>query len=132
MNVAKNINDDIILPSYLLIILWFTAYCSVRHTGLLVAMQKSQVMYFAAYSAHIPPPFSPSALTLIPLFWQRSPSCCQAGQLPHFPLCFFAEFLRKAIDKFSRIATGKEYLKVPKCEIFHLFDFNDFYGIKSL
>jgi hypothetical protein len=21
---------------------------------------------------------------------------------------------------------------VPKCEIFHLFDFNDFYGIKSL
>ncbi len=24
------------------------------------------------------------------------------------------------------------YLKVPKCEIFHLFDFNDFYGIKSL
>jgi hypothetical protein len=23
-------------------------------------------------------------------------------------------------------------LKVPKCEIFHLFDFNDFYGITSL
>jgi hypothetical protein len=23
-------------------------------------------------------------------------------------------------------------LKVPKCEIFHLFDFYDFYGIKSL
>ncbi len=23
-------------------------------------------------------------------------------------------------------------LKVPKCEIFHLFDFNYFYGIKSL
>jgi hypothetical protein len=23
-------------------------------------------------------------------------------------------------------------LKVPKCEIFHLFDFNDLYGIKSL
>jgi|688.fasta_scaffold1234918_1 hypothetical protein len=23
-------------------------------------------------------------------------------------------------------------LKVPKCEIFRLFDFNDFYGIKSL
>jgi hypothetical protein len=23
-------------------------------------------------------------------------------------------------------------LKVPKCEIFHLFDFNDFYGIKPL
>jgi hypothetical protein len=23
-------------------------------------------------------------------------------------------------------------LKVPKCEIFHLFDFNDFYVIKSL
>jgi hypothetical protein len=23
-------------------------------------------------------------------------------------------------------------LKVPMCEIFHLFDFNDFYGIKSL
>ncbi len=23
-------------------------------------------------------------------------------------------------------------LKVPKCEIFHLFNFNDFYGIKSL
>jgi hypothetical protein len=23
-------------------------------------------------------------------------------------------------------------LKVPKCEIFHLFDFNDFYGVKSL
>jgi hypothetical protein len=27
---------------------------------------------------------------------------------------------------------GLEYLKVPKCEIFHLFDFNDFYGIKSV
>jgi hypothetical protein len=24
------------------------------------------------------------------------------------------------------------FLKVPKCEIFHLFDFNDFYGIKSV
>ncbi len=24
------------------------------------------------------------------------------------------------------------HLKVPKCEIFHLFDFNDFYGIKSV
>jgi hypothetical protein len=23
-------------------------------------------------------------------------------------------------------------LKVPKCEIFHLFNFNDFYGINSL
>ncbi len=23
-------------------------------------------------------------------------------------------------------------LKVPKCEIFHLFDFNEFYGVKSL
>ncbi len=23
-------------------------------------------------------------------------------------------------------------LKVPKCEIFHIFDFIDFYGIKSL
>ncbi len=23
-------------------------------------------------------------------------------------------------------------LKVPKCEIFHLFDLNDFYGTKSL
>ncbi len=23
-------------------------------------------------------------------------------------------------------------LKVPKCEIFHLFDFNDFYDIKSV
>jgi hypothetical protein len=21
---------------------------------------------------------------------------------------------------------------VPKCEIFHLFDFNEFYGVKSL
>jgi hypothetical protein len=28
------------------------------------------------------------------------------------------------------LSTGA--LKVPKCEIFHLFDFNDFYGIKSL
>jgi hypothetical protein len=27
---------------------------------------------------------------------------------------------------------AKVALKVPKCEIFHLFDFNDFYGIKSL
>ncbi len=25
----------------------------------------------------------------------------------------------------------RDPLKVPKCEIFHLFDFNDFYGIKS-
>ncbi len=29
-------------------------------------------------------------------------------------------------------AVGWFILKVPKCEIFHLFDFNDFYGIKSL
>ncbi len=29
-------------------------------------------------------------------------------------------------------AHGCVHLKVPKCEIFHLFDFNDFYGIKSL
>ncbi len=28
--------------------------------------------------------------------------------------------------------SGSNNLKVPKCEIFHLFDFNDFYGIKSL
>jgi hypothetical protein len=26
---------------------------------------------------------------------------------------------------------GTSLLKLPKCEIFHLFDFNDFYGIKS-
>ncbi len=32
----------------------------------------------------------------------------------------------------SARATTKFYLKVPKCEIFHLFDFNDFYGIKSV
>jgi hypothetical protein len=32
-----------------------------------------------------------------------------------------------ACDKCS-----KKCLKVSKCEIFHLFDFNDFYGIKSL
>ena len=25
-----------------------------------------------------------------------------------------------------------DFLKVPKCEIFHPFDFNDFYGVKSL
>ncbi len=24
------------------------------------------------------------------------------------------------------------FKKVPKCEIFHLFDFNEFYGVKSL
>jgi hypothetical protein len=28
--------------------------------------------------------------------------------------------------------SGWGALKVPKCEIFHLFDFNDFYGVKSL
>ncbi len=34
---------------------------------------------------------------------------------------------------FSQIfLSGEVKLKVPKCEIFHLFDFNDFYGIKSL
>jgi hypothetical protein len=27
---------------------------------------------------------------------------------------------------------GAHLLKVPKCEIFYLFDFNDFYGIKSV
>jgi hypothetical protein len=27
---------------------------------------------------------------------------------------------------------GTLWLKVPKCEIFHLFDFNDFYDIKSV
>ncbi len=30
-------------------------------------------------------------------------------------------------DNFPRLD-----LKVPKCEIFHLFDFNDFCGIKSV
>ncbi len=34
---------------------------------------------------------------------------------------------------FGRIhLAGQVPLKVPKCEIFHLFDFHDFYGIKSL
>jgi hypothetical protein len=35
----------------------------------------------------------------------------------------------------SRVASSfasEEALTVPKCEIFHLFDFNDFYGVKSL
>jgi hypothetical protein len=32
---------------------------------------------------------------------------------------------------YDAIKTGNP-LKVPKCEIFHLFDFNDFYVIKSL
>ncbi len=40
-----------------------------------------------------------------------------------------------AILGYHYLAGGSLYkktLKVPKCEIFHLFDCNDFYGIKSL
>ena len=45
--------------------------------------------------------------------------------------------INKATKNRQSSATGKRRagakgLKVPKCEIFHLFDFNDFYGIKSL
>ncbi len=39
-------------------------------------------------------------------------------------------------DRFARIPAFEIkktlLLKVPKCEIFHLFDINDFYGIKCL
>ncbi len=35
-------------------------------------------------------------------------------------------------DHYGVVQAVIAYLKVPKCEIFHLFDFNDFYGIKSL
>ncbi len=35
-------------------------------------------------------------------------------------------------QKGCTVAKVQFTLKVPKCEIFHLFDFNDFYGIKSL
>ncbi len=43
----------------------------------------------------------------------------------------------KTAEEVQFLATNEEEatnsaLKVPKCEIFHLFDFNDFYGIKSL
>jgi hypothetical protein len=36
--------------------------------------------------------------------------------------------------RFNRRKEKKDItnLKVPKCEIFQIFDFNDFYGIKSL
>jgi hypothetical protein len=37
--------------------------------------------------------------------------------------------MKKKRNKTSRDTV---HLKVPKCEIFHLFDFNDFYDIKSL
>jgi hypothetical protein len=50
----------------------------------------------------------------------------------HYP----ASLNRTLHEKLSEPATVKTCyllsLKVPKCEIFHLFDFNDFYGIKSL
>ncbi len=36
------------------------------------------------------------------------------------------------VSAFSVATHIMYWLKVPKCEIFHLFDFNDFYGIKSL
>jgi hypothetical protein len=32
----------------------------------------------------------------------------------------------------ARLLAPMECLKVPKCEICHLFDFNEFYGVKSL
>jgi hypothetical protein len=38
----------------------------------------------------------------------------------------------KDMKKCSDVGEKKIILKVPKCEIFHLFDFNDFYGLKSL
>ncbi len=34
--------------------------------------------------------------------------------------------------RFAEASRQDDLLKVPKCEIFYLFDFNDFYGIKSL
>jgi hypothetical protein len=34
--------------------------------------------------------------------------------------------------KIENLKVRAMILKVPKCEIFHLFDFNDFYVIKSL
>ncbi len=58
------------------------------------------------------------------------------------PVAFFASYFWSAgFERFRQppalvlggFAGGAPtLLKVPKCEIFHLFDFNDFYGIKSL
>jgi hypothetical protein len=40
---------------------------------------------------------------------------------------------KKSVGKIhSFLGSATNFLKVPKCEIFHLFDFNDFYGVNSL
>ncbi len=82
----------------------------------LVAMQKSQVSYFAAYSAHIPPPplfpfrTNSHSPPWNPCFGNGPPAVARGRAIATFSPVFFFDFLRKAIDKFSRIATGKEYL----------------------
>jgi hypothetical protein len=35
-------------------------------------------------------------------------------------------------DPYQSVKDPQHWLKVPKCKIFDLFDFNDFYVIKSL
>ncbi len=45
-----------------------------------------------------------------------------------FQICSLESIREKYRSR--RICTSR--LKVPKCEIFHHFDFNDFYGIKPL
>jgi hypothetical protein len=44
-----------------------------------------------------------------------------------FLLSFYASMKSQNV----KILPGA-FLKVPKCEILHLFDFNEFYGVKSL
>ncbi len=51
-------------------------------------------------------------------------------------LVVFLRRWRKFAQSFSqweaRADDKRNILKVPKCEIFHLFDFNEFFGVKSL
>ncbi len=56
------------------------------------------------------------------------------------PSAIKKRYYAKNTKRFSRLFDRKSranranccMLKVPKCEIFHLFDFNDFYVIKPL
>ncbi len=57
----------------------------------------------------------------------------ETKNLVSFGLFHFVSAFRTCIETTeTNMTDSKQILKVPKCEIFDLFDFNDFYVIKSL
>ncbi len=69
------------------------------------------------------------------LFFSRAkeaaffPSYGKGSSYPHSSICLAKD---AATALFFTRGNRQNSLKVPKCEIFHLFDFNDFCGIKSV